>query len=139
MNYFVLASHGKYAQGLKDTILFFKPDAQIETIEQTMTDSDFTNRAKAILEAHQDENVVVFSDLFGGSVNQAFMSLLPYYHFQLITGMNLALVLDCMFALDDLTAENIQDRIDQAKDQFAYMNPIYEQMIRKKDTEDDDD
>ena len=139
MNYFVVASHGKLAQGLKETVHFFKPDAQLEVIEQTMTDTKFADRAKTLLESHPDDNIIVFTDLYGGSVNQAFMALLQHHRFHLITGMNLALILDCMFAIEDLTGEVLKEKVSEAKNQFTYMNDVYAQMIATKELEDEDE
>ena len=121
MNQIILASHGKLAAGMKETVEFFG-GSSIEILEQTMTDSGFESRARALLEQYQDRNCVVFTDLMGGSVNQIFFFFLRDLSFHLITGMNLAVVLECVFTQEEITSDFLRKAVESSKQQFGYMN-----------------
>lgn len=123
MNQIIIASHGSLALGMKKTVEFFG-GTNIEYIEQTMTDTGFNNKAKEILEKYKDSNCIVFTDLYGGSVNQCFYRLLNDYSFHLVTGMNLAVIMECVFASQDIDDEFIRNAIQLSKSQFTYMNDI---------------
>ena len=123
MNKIIIASHGKLAQGMKNTIEFFGGSG-IECIEQTMTDTGFEVKVKEILSKYKDDNCIVFTDLYGGSVNQCFFKNLKDYKFHLITGMNLAVILECVLASVEINDEFIKDAIEMSKNQFCYMNDL---------------
>ncbi len=59
-------------------------------------------RLEKILQQYAGQNCIVFTDLYGGSVNQIFFKNLRNYSFHLITGMNLAMILECVFTETDL-------------------------------------
>ena len=123
MNQIIIASHGGLALGMKKTVEFFGV-TNIEYIEQTMTDTGFNNNAKEMLEKYKEYNCIVFTDLYGGSVNQCFYRLLNDYSFHLVTGMNLAVIMECVFASQDIDDEFIRNAIQLSKSQFTYMNDI---------------
>lgn len=123
MNQIIIASHGGLALGMKKTVEFFG-GTNIEYIEQTMTDTGFNNKAKEMLEKYKEYNCIVFTDLYGGSVNQCFYRLLNDYSFHLVTGMNLAVIMECVFASQDIDDEFIRNAIQLSKSQFTYMNDI---------------
>ena len=123
MNQIIIASHGGLALGMKKTVEFFG-GTNIEYIEQTMTDTGFNNNAKEMLEKYKEYNCIVFTDLSGGSVNQCFYRLLNDYSFHLVTGMNLAVIMECVFASQDIDDEFIRNAIQLSKSQFTYMNDI---------------
>ena len=123
MNQIIIASHGGLALGMKKTVEFFG-GTNIEYIEQTMTDTGFNNNAKEMLEKYKEYNCIVFTDLYGGSVNQCFYRLLNDYSFLLVTGMNLAVIMECVFASQDIDDEFIRNAIQLSKSQFTYMNDI---------------
>lgn len=123
MNQIIIASHGGLALGMKKTVEFFG-GSNIEYLEQTMTDTGFNEKAREILEKHKHKNCIVFTDLYGGSVNQIFYRLLNDYDFHLVTGMNLSVIMECVFASVDIDDEFIRNAIQLSKTQFTYMNDV---------------
>ena len=121
MNQIILASHSKLASGMMETVCFFGGD-NVEVLEQTMTDTGFEEKVSQILEKHRNKNCIVFTDLYGGSVNQIFFRKLANTHFHLITGMNLAVILECIFTKEDIDEDFIRKAIKTSKEQFCYMN-----------------
>ncbi len=106
----IIATHGTLAQGLssalhiivgelKDTTVicgYTTPDFDLQaTIEATMDTIDFSTT-----------EVVVFTDLLGGSINNGFISALGKYPFHLFTNTNLGVLMDYFITnpdLDDFT------------------------------------
>ena len=132
MNQIILASHSRLASGMRETVRFFGKD-NIEVLEQTMTDSGFQEKVSEMLEKHKDKNCVVFTDLYGGSVNQIFFRELADGDFHLVTGMNLAVILECAFAEKDIDGDFIRKAIEAAKQQFCYMNDCLMNMQNEED------
>lgn len=68
--------------------------------------------------------MVVFTDILGGSVNQIFFKYLRQQPFHLVTGMNLAVILECIFAVEPITDEFLRNAISLSREQLCYMNDI---------------
>lgn len=128
MNHFIIASHGELARGMKNSILFFNPQVSVDVIEQTIIESGFKEKAITILEKNKSKNIVVFTDLFGGSVNQIFMSLLTKYDFYLITNMNLGIILEFVFMEEIITPQLIRDKTSNIQNNLYFMNDFIAQM-----------
>ncbi len=133
MNQIILASHSKLAYGMAETIQFFT-GKQVEVLEQTMQDSNFEQQVSAMLEKHKNQNCIIFTDLYGGSVNQIFSRKLKDHSFHLITGMNLPVILECLLTQEEINDEFIRQAVNSAKEQFCYMNDV----LQTLNDEDDD-
>lgn len=70
--------------------------------------------------------MVIFTDMLAGSVNQKFFPYRSRPHTQIVTGMNLPVVLAVtMESTDDyLTSQKMRELIDQARQQLVYVNDI---------------
>ena len=123
MKQIILASHGKLASGMKATLEFFGVQ-NIIILEQTVQETGFEAKAEAVLQQYAEQNCIVFTDLYGGSVNQIFFKNLQHYAFHLITGMNLAMILECAFTEADLTGPQLKEIIENACRQTCYMNDL---------------
>lgn len=98
MKQFLLASHGKFAEGILGSFQMILGDApnitvlcaytkkNEETLEHTVK--------KIICERNRKEDLIVVTDVFGGSVNNEFMKYLNEPGVYLVTGMNLPLLLE---------------------------------------------
>ena len=78
--------------------------------------------------------IIVLTDLFGGSVNQSVMSYLGKKKIFLITGFNLALLLEVMmmYADESVSEDRLRSIIEGSKQQIMYVNDVL------KNTNDDD-
>ncbi|MEA5017604.1 MAG: hypothetical protein VB009_02655 [Erysipelotrichaceae bacterium] len=125
MNHIVLASHSKMAEGIAETVMFFLPNSRLTILEQTVNDDGFEQKVINVLESNTDKNIIVFTDLYGGSVNQIFFRQLVNYKFHLVTGMNLALILECAMMIDDINKDSLRNIILEARNQISYMNDLF--------------
>ena len=71
-------------------------------------------------------NILVLTDLFGGSVNQAIMQYITKENIEIITGVNIPLVLEIL--LSNITGKNLDIReiVSNAKEQIMFVNDVLE-------------
>ena len=96
MKKILLASHGHMASGIKssmnilfgssDNITAFDAYVDEKSIEKVIEDF--------YAEVKEDDQVILLSDLYGGSVNQVMFTFLNRPNTRLVSGVNLALVLE---------------------------------------------
>lgn len=123
MNQFIIATHATLAGGFADVIRFFKADLEnVQYINAYVESQEFEKEFRACLTQVQGDNVVVLTDIMGGSVNQVATRLMPEFGYQLVTGINLALLLELVFIPDDITGEMIAELVSRAKEQLVHMN-----------------
>lgn len=130
MRRFIFASHHKLATGLKDTVQFltnYSDSAkQIYDISAYVNDGDKTVQdivGELFTSFDKEDEVIVLTDMLGGSVNQSFY---PYLNknVHVITGMNLALAMSLMLLPEDekLSEDMISDIVNECKEQIIYVN-----------------
>ncbi len=93
--------------------------AEIETIDAYVTPEDnVEEKFKEYFQKHEHDRVIVFTDLMGGSVNQKLMEYSKKENVTLITGTNLPVLMQVMLADDDVTDDEIQEYIDDARNEL---------------------
>jgi mannose/fructose-specific phosphotransferase system component IIA len=112
-----LASHGNLSVGMKDTVQQIAGSSvAIDTVAAFTDDVPLPAMVANVLDdIPPGQEVLVFTDLLGGSVNQAF---LPYAHrpgLFIVSGMFLGLVLELILLPAPLTRDAIDGAIDRAK------------------------
>ena len=83
---------------------------------------------KVLKEIGEFEQLIVFCDLYGGSVMQEVFrqTINDERDIQIIAGYNLALVLDIILRNAVLTKEEIQEIIDANKEAIVYVDRVVE-------------
>ena len=123
MNQFIIATHATLAGGFADVVRFFKADLEnVQYINAYVENQEFEKEFRACLETVRGQNIIVLTDVMGGSVNQAATRLMREYDYQLITGINLALLLELVFIPGDISGETIEQAVSRAREQLVYMN-----------------
>ena len=113
----LLGSHGQMASGIKSSLqVLVGTDAEKITVIDAYTEGvSIDKELEEFFSALDDsEEVLMLSDLYGGSVNQKMYLYLERPNTYLITGVNLALVIELLLK-EELDKETILDVIDQAK------------------------
>ncbi len=135
----IIASHNKLAFGLKETLGYITGDvSQVVEISAYLDNTPVADEiAAALADVSADDEVLVLTDLLGGSVNQAFFPYLNREHFHVITGMNLPVLLSLALQLTDtyLDAATIHQAIAEAREQLAYVNDVVAAMAIDEDDE----
>ncbi|HAP8474335.1 TPA: PTS sugar transporter subunit IIA [Enterococcus faecium] len=92
----ILASHGEFAQGLKQTATMIIGDSVPIHALSAFRDEDesILVQIKKLLATIDIEETYILTDILGGSVNNDMLTIIKEYEgLQLITGMNLPLVI----------------------------------------------
>ncbi len=130
---FLIAAHGQFSKGLKSSIQVIMGTEIAEKI-RTLTaflDNDMSN-AKAMVEAaceavNADDELIVFTDIMHGSVNQFFIPFAKD-NIYVISGVNLPLVCEVIaqYAFSPAEAkvdpDQLREIVEQAKEAIVYVN-----------------
>lgn len=125
MRKIVVASHGRMAEGIVHSVSFFAGENSDLSFICAYTDSrPLEETIKSYFDSlTPDHEVIIFTDLLGGSVNRAFLPYTARPHTHLIAGVHLALVLEFILKPDRYLEENeIKEIVENSKTGVAYMN-----------------
>lgn len=126
MRKYYVITHGAMANGLADTIKMLIGDKKsITPIAAYMSDLSLEEEVlEVVKDIESGVEVIVFTDIAHGSVNQFFVPYLKYANFHLITGINLAIVLSVMLLDSDepISRESILREVEFSREQIIYMN-----------------
>ena len=101
------ASHGNLAKGMEHTLgIIFGKIPNMRTFAAYVDNHDLSTELDNFYlnEVNEDDEVLLCSDLYGGSVNQIMYRYLNHKNTRLVTGVNLA------FLLEIATVENLNDK-----------------------------
>ncbi|TYU82733.1 PTS N-acetylglucosamine transporter subunit IIBC [Listeria monocytogenes] len=139
MNKIIIATHHYLAKGFKDTLEYIVPNiVEVVDINAYIDNISIESQILKSLESiNKDEQIFVFTDLLGGSVNQEFVKRLSENKIELITGVNLPLIMTIILQLGEsnLSKERIYEAIEEAKNQLIYVNDYLEAQVMDEDDE----
>lgn len=140
MYQFIIATHGLFAEGIKNSIEIILGKFENLSTLSCYTDSNFNSKKEIdeILKKYNNKEVIVITDIFGGSVNNLFMEKIPLNkNIHLITGLNLPLVLTLLGEQENylIPEELIQNSIEISSDAVKYCNL---ELIKTSKNEDED-
>lgn len=124
MKQILIATHGKMASGIRYTAeLIVGKMAEITTIDAYVTPEDNVEKKfEEYFAQHENDRIFVFTDLMGGSVNQKLLGYSQKENVTLITGTNLPVLMQVMMSDDDVTEEEIQEFIDDAREELQVVD-----------------
>lgn len=120
----IIATHTFLAEGFIEAFTFLVGENNIYTIAAYTQDTMPERTLTALLDRfEQNDTVVILTDLKGGSVNQFTANLLQKYHFYLVTGINLGLVLEIALLPEEcINDDSIRHAVSSARNDLIYMN-----------------
>ena len=126
MRRIVLVSHGELAQGMMSSLeMIAGKQPHVTAMSAYMQDSpDITKTLLSMAsELGEGDEMVIVTDLLGGSVNNEASQLRTIPNTFVVSGMNLGLVLS--LALSDVkdTVAMIKESIEGARRQLVWMDP----------------
>lgn len=135
----VIASHSTLAQGMANALKFFEGDnLKLAVLSAYVDNKPIEGQIEEIFDQFDKEDeVIVLTDLLGGSVNQKFFPYINRPHTHLITGMNLSLAMAITMESVDgyLMPEKIQSIVSDAQSQVKYVN----ELANSADEDDEDE
>jgi mannose/fructose-specific phosphotransferase system component IIA len=110
------ASHSNLCIGLKDSVdLISGNTVTIETIAAFTDDTSLETKVAAFFSTiAEGDEVLVFTDLLGGSVNRAFLPYAQRPGVFVVAGMFLGLVLEVILLPEPLSTASIDAAIERA-------------------------
>ena len=124
MTKFFLSSHGHLASGLASSLDILLGGHDKVTVFDAYVDEKSLNDA---LDAFfqtvgEDDQVILLSDMYVGSVNSTMYTYLEHPNTTLIAGVNLALVIGLTILEGDISREMLESVIEQSKDAIRIVN-----------------
>lgn len=121
----LIASHGTFAEGIKSALKIIVGNVDdIATINAYVNECDLKKELDAYFETNAEEEIIVCTDLFGGSVNQAIIQKLKEKDFALVTGVNFPMLLELSLAMANGNPDKakIRELIASSKEQLMLVN-----------------
>lgn len=126
MRKFLIAAHGSFSSGIKSSL-----DIIIGKMENVFIIDAYVDGNKSIedelnailVNVQADDELLVFSDLMGGSITNQILRYGLRENVHVVSGMNLPLLIDIMLAdADTPVKEVIENAISIAREQVVYVN-----------------
>lgn len=141
MTRMILASHHRMAEGLLDTLNYILPvHYPVCAVSAYLSDTPVEEDFKEVLkDADPNEQILILTDMMGGSVNQYCCRLLAEYpNLHIIAGMSLPLALSLALQASNgpLSSEEITALVDDCRGQLVYVNKAMQ--AAAEDEEDDE-
>lgn len=136
MRHILIATHGLLASGARSTMQFLI--GNVDNVDYITAYVDGQKPINEQIEEYfakipQGDEVVIFTDIKGGSVNQ---KMIPYCEREntfLVSDFNLAVLIEVTMTPEKLTNEFLKAKIEEAREQLCLVE------IEKNNTEEDDD
>lgn len=126
MKKIIVASHHKLANGFKNTLEYILTNTvEIIDISAYLENVSVDKQIDEVLSNFtKEEQIFVFTDIPGGSVNQAFIRRLNDYNIELISGTNLSILISIATQLGEknIDKDTIREEIINAASEIVYVN-----------------
>lgn len=135
---FVIATHGTFADGIRESIKLIAGEFENLKSLSCYTREDFNLKEEIdkILAEGKNDEIIVVTDIFGGSVNNAFLERIPENrNLYVISGLNLPLMLELLGEYEEYDdAESlIKASILNTNDSVHFCNQEINQNINDED------
>lgn len=124
----VLASHGKLASGINSSLeLICGNQLAIEALDCYLTESfDLEKEVTELMKRYREYELVVVTDIFGGSVNNEFLAHIDRSNFYLVAGMNLPFLVELSMQLQQAESlpKLIEMSLETSKQSIQFCNPL---------------
>ena len=128
MRKFLVAAHGSFSSGIKSSLDIIIGKMENVFIIDAYVDGNksIEDELNAILgKVQAEDELIVFSDLMGGSITNQILRYGLRDNVHVISGMNLPLLIDIMLADADTPVKDvIENAISIAREQVVYVNTI---------------
>lgn len=141
MKRILVASHGYLADGIKSSVGILTGNQDLITAVNAYVDeSDYTASIQEFIDSVEpDDDAVIFTDIYGGSVFQKVMLMEPekkgIVH---VTGFNLAAVIETLIRTDPITPELMDEIVQNASGLMQRMTCVSSSSNVIADVGDDD-
>lgn len=136
MRHILIATHGLLASGAKSTMNFLI--GNVDNVDYITAYVDGVKPINEQIEEYfakipQEDEVVIFTDIKGGSVNQKMIPYCVRENTFLVSGFNLAILIEVTMTPEKLTNDFLKAKIEEARNQLCLVE------LENKTEENDDD
>jgi len=122
----LIAAHGKFAEGIRSSAeIILGKQENLYTINAYLDETPVKQQLDEFFKGAdlEKDTLLVITDVFGGSVNQAIISNYQKDNIKVITGVNLPLLLELiMLDEEDVTDDKIRSIVNKAREQVILVN-----------------
>ncbi len=133
----IIASHGHFASGILNSLeLIYGEHHSITALDCYVSQSfDLATSVKRLIEQYQENELIIITDLFGGSVNNEFLQYIDRPNLYLIAGLNLPLLIEIATQIDraDSTPKLIRRALHDSKAMVQFCNESIKTMIEEEE------
>jgi len=133
----ILASHGKFASGILHSLeLICGKKQSVIAIDCYVQETfDLTATIDTLMETYKQHEMIVITDIFGGSVNNEFLRYIQQPNFYLIAGLNLPLLIELTTQLQGggAISETIHQTLANSKDMIQFCNESVAKEIEEEE------
>ena len=133
----ILASHGKFASGILSSLeLICGKNEAISALDCYITeDFDLKQAVDQLMAKNAEKELIVVTDLFGGSMNNEFLRYIKQPNFYLIAGLNLPFLIEfsAQFASTDTIVELILQTLNRSKENIQFCNKSFNEEIEEEE------
>lgn len=137
MNQIILASHGGMSAGMISTLeLILGQMPNVHAVATTRDETEpITAATRRLLDGFDPaDRVYILTDVIGGSVNNDMLTLLPDYpQVTILCGTNACLALTLASSDDPLSDDELEDILQQARDQIVNCNKLLQAAQEEED------
>lgn len=116
-----IAGHANYAESVFNILKFFKDN--LEEVDFMTFDNTYEERLENFIRDNEGEDLIVVTDLLGGSVNACAMNLLKKYQFKLFSGVNIAFLLELIFS-NDTSDDHLRMILEESRKENVFVNDL---------------
>ncbi len=122
MRHIILASHHRFAEGLRDTLDFLGNKQPLEVVCAYVDSTPLDKQVREIFSAIAPEDeVLILTDILQGSVNQAFAPFIGPHVF-LVAGINVPTALELCLSPEELSIQGIEDVLEMGRRSMQLVN-----------------
>lgn len=148
---FLIASHGYLADGFKSSISIIMGEEianRITALNAFVGEASENSSVKVEIENYlnsvdENDQVIVFTDILHGSVNQMMMPFADDNRVFVITGCNFPLICEIMasycYSDDSVQSENLTRIIETAKKELIYVNDFLKESVDSDSSDEESD
>lgn len=131
MRRFLIASHGHLSSAILQSASMIAGKNRTNScvhigVEQDDSRDKVKDRINQVLDAwNTDDEILVLTDIIGGNVTNILCEQIKVRNLHIITGMNLGMVLEALFAEEETPIEELaEDIVAMGKTGIKYVNTL---------------
>lgn len=132
-----LSSHGRFASGIQNSCeILMGPSANLTVFDAYLDETSVQQKLDAFYETvGPEDQVLLCSDLYGGSVNQAMYTYLERPNTRLVAGVNMTFMMNVLGEEEGLTDERLDEILQESRE---YLRRVDLEPVESAAGEDED-